>query len=474
MTEPVYTFSVELTTNSLTNLQSYCQRASYSRAIFDPFTPLAPDAALFELVNDVGSFSPLLNAGLSIGRRVQLSATYGGSSFNLYSGRIKSLATRPVLGERTTVIEALSDIDRMDKTDIDTGIFKNIVASSLYTEIMSRSSVTSFTADADIFDNVSFAWYNDRSTAAALNQLIQSGYYQFFANGAGTMTLKSRYFGTFGTSVDTIDQQAFDLNYSLSDDGVVNRAHSHAIPRIQASDVTTIAYLPAPVSIPASGHVGFFVSFLDPRDRSSVPVGSIVALVSSQDYYAAQNSDGTGTNFTSALSLNTAVFGASLVCSIFSANSAEVFLSRFQVRGYPILAGTELAVKIDDSSSQNAYGLRETNFDENLLTNYGYLRDLATSIVGDRKEPRDKFDVHMINEFPGLLSYEVGDTLSLVNSLTGVNSQWTIRGMQHEISLTRGLEHSVKFQLDRFSPRPWLVLDHPTYGKLDSGRQLAL
>ena len=474
MAEPVYTLALELAVGSLTQLTSLCTRASNARTIADAFTPLTPDEALFEMVNDVGSFSPLLNPGLLIGRQVKLTATHGGSSFNLYAGRVKSFATRPVMGERTTVIEALTDVDRMQKKRLDTGILTSINASSLFTEIMTRCAVSSFTAEA-LTDVVDYAWYRDRNAANALDQLVQSGYYQFFGDGAGTMQLKSRYFAAFSTSVDTLDAQALDMNYALTDRGVVNKASVRAVPRQQISTISTLAYLANPVLLPASGHVGFFASFLDPRDfQTSVPVGSIVALVSSTDYYAAQNSDGTGTNFTSALSLNTAVFGASLVTSIFNANSADVYLTRFQVRGYPILAGAELLVKIDDTSSQNAFGLREAAFDENLLTGYSYLRDLALSVVGDRKEPRDQFQVTLSNEFPNVLRYEVGDQLSVINSLTGVNSTWSVRRMQHEVTMTRGLEHVARYDLDRFAPRPWLVLDHPTYGKLDSGRQLAL
>ena len=474
MADPVYALGIELAVGSLTQLQSHCLRASYSRTIFDALTPLGPDEALFEMVNEVGSYSPLLNTGLLIGRQVQLTATHGGSSFNLYSGRVKRMFTSPVFGERSTVIEALSDVDRLQKKRLDTGMLVNINAASLFSEIMTRSAIGSYSADA-LFDAVDFAWYRDRNAANALDQLVQSGYYQFYGDGAGTMRLKSRYFAAFATSIDTIDAQAKGMNYAISDEGVINRSVVRAIPRKQSSDVSTLAYLANPVVLPASGHVGFFVSFLDPRDfATATAVGSIITLVASQDYYAAQNSDGTGTNFTSALSLNMAVFGASAVASIFNANSADVYLTRFQARGYPILAGTELMVKFDDGSSQNAYGLKESAFEENLLTNYEYMRDLATVIVGDRKEPRDAFQLTMVNEFPNVLRFEAGDALSVINSLTGVNSTWSIRRMNHDITLARGLEHTARFDLDRLSPRPWLILDHATYGKLDSGRQLAL
>ena len=474
MPNPVYALALELTVASLTQLTSYCVRAAYGRSIADAFNPLVADEALFELVNDVGSFSPLLNSGLLLGRQVQFTATHGGSSFNLYAGRVKRIATRPTLGERTTVIEALTDVDRIAKKHLDTGIFTAINAGSLFTEIATLTAIASYAADA-LSDTVDFAWYRDRNAANALDQLVQSGYYQLYGDGAGTLRLKSRYFAVFATSVDTLDVQARDMNYALTDDGVTNKAVIRAVPRAQSTVIATLSYLANPVVMAASGHIGFFVTFLDPRDFATpTAVGSIITLVASTDFYAAQNSDGTGTNFTSALSLNMAVFGASAVASIFNANSADVYLTRFQVRGYPVLAGAELAVKFDDTSSQNAYGLREAAFDENLITSYPYLRDLASTIVGDRKEPRDQFEVSLSNEFPNVLQYEVGDVLSVINSLTGVNSSWTVRRMQHEISMSRGLEHVANYTLDRFSPRPWLVLDHATYGKLDSGRQLAL
>ena len=131
-------------------------------------------------------------------------------------------------------------------------------------------------------------------------------------------------------------------------------------------------------------------------------------------------------------------------------------------------------MKSEDSSSQNAYGLRESSFEENLITDYNYLRDLAFSIVGDRKEPRDAFELTMANEFPQVLSYEVGDALTVVNAHTGANSLWSIRRMQHDVVLARGLEHTARYSLGRAAPRPWLVLDHAEFGVLDGTRQLAL
>lgn len=473
MANPVYTLGVELAVGSLTQLSSLCLRASFTRSIADLFTGLQGDRGLFELANDVGSLAPLLNVNLVPGRLVSFSATYAGSSFNLYKGRIKRFSNRPMVGEKTTLIESVTESDRLGRTILNTAIFTGYNAASLFTEIMTRCSVQSFTADS-LTDNVDFAWYQNKNAKNAIEDLVKSGVYQAFVDGSGTFNLKSRYLGNFSTVVDTLTA-GLDVNYSLDDSRIINSTKIGVVPRNQASSIQTVAYLANPVLLPASGGAGFFVTYFDPRNIGNPsPVGSIVSLVSSQDYYASANSDGTGTNFTSALSLSLTAFGASAIASIFNTNSADVWLTRFQVRGYPILKGADLHTGFDDSSSQNVYGLGALQMDDVLITNQNYIRDLALMIVGDRKNPRDFLEWTIKNEFPGCLWYSVGDNLSVVHSLAGVNSMWSVRSAQHEVSLAAGLDHSVKYNLERFSPRPWLVLDHPSYGLLDSGRQLAL
>lgn len=473
MTNPVYALSIELAVGSLTDVTSFCERASFSRSVGDIFTNFAPDPATFELSNDVGSFSPILQSGLIPGRRIKLEATYSGSSFALYSGRIKNLATRPVLGERTTVIEATTEVDRMNRTLLNTGIFTSINAGSLFTEIMSRTNVQSFVADA-LSDTVDFAWYQDRNAVNAVEQLVRSGYYQAFTDGAGTINLRGRYFGVLGTNVSTITD-AFDLNYSLSDDRVINRAKVSANPREQISTVSTIAYVAQPITIPASSAVGFFVSFLDPRDPgTTTPVGSIVTPVSSTDFYAAANIDGTGSNYTSTLSVSVTAFGESAVCSLFNGTGAIAYVTRFQIRGYPILKGAAYKPQFDDSSSQNVYGLMELSIDESLITDLTYLKDFTTMLVNERKNPRASVAMTRINEFPDVLEHEVGDVLSIINSVSGINSHWAIRSVDHQIDMGEGLSHRVSYDLEGYTERQWLVLDHPEFGKLDNNRQLGL
>jgi hypothetical protein len=473
MADPIYALAVELSVGSLTAITSAVQRASYTRAIGDMFNALSADNALFEVANEVGSFSPIKQTNLKPGRRVALTATCSGVTYDLYTGRIKNISTRPMLGERTTVIEAATEVDRMSRALINTGIFTDINAGSLFTEIMSRSSVQSFAADA-LTDIADFAWYRDANAAGALQKLVESGYYQTYVDGSGTVNLRGRYFGAFGTSASTITEMR-DLNYSLDDSRIINRAKMSALPRKQSTTVSTVAFIAQPITIPASSALGFFVSFIDPRNASSnTPVGSIVTPVSSTDYYAAANEDGSGSNLTSTLSLNLTAFGESAVCSLFNGGGTTAYLTRFQLRGYPILAGTDYKPQTDDSSSQAVYGINAMAADDVLFTDLTYLSGLTAAIVNERKEPRDQLTLVVENQFPAIFDNDVGDVLALQNSITGVNSSWTIRSVNHEISLVSGLEHTVTYTLEGYTERSWLVLNHATYGLLDGTRQLAL
>jgi hypothetical protein len=235
--------------------------------------------------------------------------------------------------------------------------------------------------------------------------------------------------------------------------------------------VATLAYLAQPVTIPASSGIGFFAQYLDPRDYSTpVIAGSLESMVASQDYYCIDNA---GNNMTSALSLTQGVFAGSAVTSIFNTNSQAILLTRFQLRGYPILDGAQLSFVTDDRSSQASYGLAEVSFDDNLITSPEFLRNLGAYIIGEKSTPHDRLQVVTINEFPAQLSYDLGQALSVVNSFSGVNSAWSIRSMRHEINLSRGIEHQVSYELERLQFRSYMVLDDATKGKLDSTNTLA-
>lgn len=455
-----YKLELEMTAGVFTDVTSRVARASYSRHITTLFDPLVPDNAMFELHDSVGAFAPGRGSGIQPGRQARLTATYN-NSYNLFYGRVTAVRNKPFIeGQQSTIIEAISDVDRLSSRTITTSLFQNIGASSLFTEIMSLSAVSSFRADA-LSETMEFAWYRDLNVVNALNQLVRSGNYYLYVDGAGTISLKRADwpFTPVGLYVLTdyvledyvssiaVISDAFDLQYSLSHDRVLNDVKINAQPRQLATSVATIAQLAAPVSIPASGAIGFWLTYQDPlRGNESTPVGSFATQVASTDFYAAANSDGTGTNFTSTLSINMKQFGETAVASIFNGTGSTAWLTRFQLQGYPVRQSGLLGYQTEDSSSQNVFGRRAFELD-NLIQDRSYIQSFATSIVTTRKNAQQDLTVALVNDYPQMLQREIGDLVAVINSTTGVNSSWVVFGMQHEIDLADGIRHQVTFNM---------------------------
>lgn len=475
MADPVFYVGLEIAAGSLTNVCSHVTRFSFERAIANISSPLRPEPATIELDND-GEYAPRVGApDLVPGRIVQITATYAGSSYPLFFGRLSRINVVPRKGLRQiTVLEAVSDADRLARTMLTTELFTQIKASSLFAEIMTRADVNSFATNTSrVTDTIPYASYRDLPALDAAQQLIESGYYQMFIDGAGTVQLKSRYFGADSAAL-AIRDEFFDMSYTLDPEMIVNDLKINTIPRNPVSAVNTVAILGGTVTIPGSGYGGFWLTFQDPGNGNEVaPVSSIVTPVGSTDYFVSTLSGGGGVDRTSTISLNMTMYGSTAVVSLFNGSPDTVYLSRFQLRGYP-LRGYPTGFSYSSNSSQLTYGVRGMEIANALIQNYTFLRDLCRAIVEDRGSPEEMTTATLVNDWPLILDAEVGDVLTLVNTATGVNSAWTIQNMQHEIDLSSGVRHEVKYGTNLFGRKPWLILDHATAGKLDNGRILAL
>lgn len=476
MADPVYTLGVEYTSGSFTNISSLVERASWDSSLVDMFNSPKPGRAMFELSNDGGSLTPKNNTNLKPGKAIKLDATYSGSTFPLFFGRIVEVSARSALGRRKTLVEAVDEWERLSRVNYNTGLLWAYPVTSLFTVLMSLSGVRSFSVDA-IPDVVDFAWYKDRDPLNALHQLAISGDYNMLADGAGTFALRGRYWSFFNTTVATYTEVADEARYFLHQDSVVNRMKMLSQTRRQISTTTTLAFLPSSPSltIPASSSIAFWLAYQDPEEPGAVtPVGSIVSPVQSTDYYATTDVGGGGTDQTSAVSLNLTNFAASAVASLFNGTGSAVYLHRFQIRGYPIRRDPEIAVQYDIASSQTEFGVKAFVVENPLVQNRSFMDSLCQVIATNRKDGLDRADYSLINEFPDVIRNSIGDSISVVNSFSGYVNQWRIREARHEIEMTAGLKHKTQYLLETTGSAPFLVLDHATFGQLDNGRVLGV
>jgi len=460
-----YYLETELAVGSYTDVTSYMVRGTWTRTTATLFDPPTPDTGLFELLDSVGNLAPYRGSALKPGRLLRMRATKDATWYPMFTGRITSVRNQPTVGaNQNVVLEVQNDLKRvLDKT-ITTSLFQNINIGSLYTEVMTLTNASSFRADA-LDENVEFAWFRGRDAASILGDLIRAGNFYSFVDGAGTLNLKRANwaFNQLGIYVDTgymdesyvnsievITAQFYDLAVNLNDSRIINDLKVNMTPKKVSTSIDTIAIIPSAISLPASSHTGFWLTYQDPeKGGAPTAVASFITQASSQDFYAAANSDGTGTNLTANLSLNMTRFGETAVCSIFNGGGTDAWLTRFQIRGYAVREESRIGFQVENNSSQNVYGRRALEFDT-LIQNRSYVQSLATSVVSQHKEAQPDLEVTWINEWPLIFARELGDQVSIVESVTGVNSVWAVFQMTHELDLVDGIRHQAQFQLRFF------------------------
>lgn len=457
-----YKFEVEMAAGVFTDVSSYLVRASFERSIGTMLDNIRADNAMFELDDVAGAFAPRRGAGIKPGRQVKLTASHVSSVYALFSGRATHVRNQPLVGDhQKSIIEAVSDMDRVARRTITTSLYQNINAGSLFTEIMTRCAVASFAADA-FGGTIGFAWYHERDAVNALEELVRSGDYYLYVDGSGTVNLKNPAWGFESINpyveADYVDanyvrqveefSEFFDLQYGLTADRVYNDVKINSRPRRIATDIATVAVLNAPALIPSSGALGFWLTYQDPvLGGAPTPVASFQTQVASTDYYAAVASDGSGANKTSTLSVQLTRFGETAVATVVNGTSGDVWLTRFNLHGYPVRDLGALGFQTEDSSSQAVYGRRSFTMDDCLIQDLSYISSLATDILSTRKEPQSDLVMTLVNEFPTVLLYNIGDSVSVVNSVTGVNSPWAIFGMNHTLDIADGVRHQVDYDL---------------------------
>lgn len=468
-----YEVGLELTSGSFTNIRDDVLQISIARSLASVFSELTPGEAAFEVYNQTGKYSPDNTSSPFTGLlkpniKARVIATQNSVQYPLFKGFVDEYALNPSLdGPRNVAIRCRDEVKQLRKRIVTTSLFVNYNTGSFFTEVISASAVSSFRIDS-LADEVQFGWFRQEGAAGAISEILRSGFYFSAVRGDGVLDIKNRYFDQSPVAVGSYTDM-FGLNYALNDDRLVNRARIEGVPR-ETLSVNTVAFIGAPIPIPASGFLNFLLEYLDPVNNEPSPAVAMVTPVSSSDYTANTASGGTGTDRTSTTSVSVKFFGQTAVNTVFNGSADDVFLTKYQLRGQPVSRRPRFTLESNDSSSQAVYGIQEFTLSSDLLSNTSFARDYADFLKLRNKEPAAALSLSLRNQFPDVLDIELGDAVHVQNSITGINSLYITQSLEHTIATQPGQIHELRLVLDRFRDQELLILDHVTFGVLDSRR----
>lgn len=471
MADPIYAVGIEFVSGSYTNITEDVFRMSISRKLANPFEKFRPGTANFILDNMAGVYSPdnlsSPYAGLMRPQlQVRVHASHSANSYAMFQGYIDEWSPNPDLSNpRTCNIMCRDQGKRLQNRNITTSMFINYNVGSVFVEVMSRASVNSFSIDA-ITDEQPYMWFRDRQLTGAIDELLTEGFFFAYADGAGTFNVKKRYFD-LEQSVVASFQEFKRLQYALNDDFVMNDVTVEGVPRKLDPDIRSIANIDNSILIQASASVTFWLEYLDPDNSEPSPAQGLVAPVNSTDYQMFVNSDGTGTEHTSTCSASVTFFGQTAKNVVFNGAGTDAWLTRYGIRGQIVHRRSRISSNLENASSQAVYGRQSFRLSSDILGNEGHNSNYTEFLVDRYHDPEPDVQVSVENIFPQILDIELARKVVLIDSVTGISSQYIVQGISHEISMDQGLVHTLSMEVYRFRDSEVLILDDLSYGKLN-------
>ena len=324
-------------------------------------------------------------------------------------------------------------------------------------------------------DQAELTWFRDVSADSALSDMISFNFSKGFVSRSGMVTILGRYYDQNPTSVHSYNE-FLQLDYSLTDDAVINDARFESNPREASPIVSCLSYITKPIPILPFSSVAFVMEYLDPITGRAVPAVNMIPPVPGFDYIAGTSNisseaplftTGDSTQFTS---VSVAFFGETSVSSVFNATGNTIYLNRYVLRGQHLPDAPKIQAITVSNSSQNVYGKRSFFLSSDLLGDQSYLQNYGTFLVDRQKDSIPSIRAVIRNQITSAsMSMEPGSIISISNANAAIGSLHFIKRLEHDIDFSLGRQHTISIDMERVVNYNIWTLGHPTLGVLDAG-----
>lgn len=404
--------------------------------------------------------------------RLNASGSVLADKYPIFTGVIDNWIADPKLrGPREVTITARDAGRTFEEKRITTTLLTDTTIGEVATVVASNAGLYHQSSIEAVNDYVPFAFF-DRDVPAgdAFSEIIEAGDYKVWIDGDNKLRFVDRYFDQYLTPQASYST-GYDLQYSVSKDRVINRAVITSEPRVLVTGPATVAFLAGPLTITGSGTISHFLDFSDPvTGEVGVPATNFQTLVADTDYVAKTNSDGTGINRTSTLSVSVSYLGTTAVATIFNGHGDTVYLTRLNLMGDYLRRGARISVEREDTASQASYGDLDFSVENDLIGSEEGAKGYAESLIMQNAAPIPDVTHAVRNVWPTMLGHELGESIHLVNSFLGIADPYAIMAVTHEVDMSRGLAHTVSMDVRRIDDLELLILDDPVKGELDVRR----
>ena len=384
--------------------------------------------------------------------------------YDLFYGFIEEIIPHPHLSEQDCVITAADGIDYLSRHDMATALYKDAHTGTIQSYILDDAL---WNMDMRLIDDGQDTvpyWYGHNVKARYAQEQIDDSEQGFsFIDGAGHYHFEDRHHrstATHQTSQATFDNTMSNITYSLNPKNVYNQIKVTVTPW-ELKSLTTLWTLQETPSIPAGEARSWWADAS--VSGQSVFVDAWTTLVATTDYTANSESGGGGTDMTSDIAVTLSKLAKTMKITLTNNGSVPAYITLLQARGTYYDDLTKVTLKAEDSTSQTAYQKRTYEIDGKYMTDADKAQDYVDYAIGKYKDPRAELGMSAMNQdtatLTSILSLEISDRITVVNTTLGVNDDYFIDYMEHDVSMG-GKLHTVNYRLSDTLAEDFWCLDY--------------
>ena len=384
--------------------------------------------------------------GLGIGCRVRVTDPTTAIVHTRFVGRIDAINPLPgVSGPRIVLVTAVDWMDEAARWTLTPAIGEQInrswdqVLTDILAQMPRQPTAVSFDAGAETYPYA-------LDTSSALNQpalaefekLASSEFGRIYQRANGTLRAEGRHYRMTAGPIGWLiaDADLIGVEVPSTRDEIINHIHVTTHPKVVDSAATTIVYRQANVLPIAAGASQLIIGqFRDPVTGDSIGATDVQAPVASTDYTGNTASNGSGTDVTTDLTITLSVGQNGVNVTVANAGAATAYLTLFQLRGKGIYDRSAVQHEATDATSIADHGEHDVDIDapyqgsdivgqgaaDYLLLRYKnpFVQARTVTVASKNTTIRSR-----------ILEAEISDMINVRESVTGINTDHFINGIE--------------------------------------------
>lgn len=466
-----FEFSTGVWTDRWTDVNAQSKlKASYGIKGFLPTQRVASSGKMkFKLDNGennsqskLGLYSPghaNAQSGFEIGTAVRLKITYGGIDYYKFYGTLREI--KPVTGKYGKRVTAVTAVDfiadmaehKLDLLAVSTNSTSNQVASAIIANMTRQPNSSDIEVGQSIFAYAADGLKDEKTTAlAGLQRTVMSEFGYAYTigdtSGGGKFRYEDRHERVTNTTVvaTLTEDELTELVPVRSDKNIFNKVEAKTFPRNVGVANEVLYSSPNPVSIGPGNTETIIARYRDPNQEAARISGTTMVTPVKDTDYKFGSSEGGGSNDMNDDLGVTVTFGANSAKIELTNNAATSgYLNLMQLRGLAIRMFDSATALSEDSTSQLAHGDRPLNMSLLYQDSVFEGQDFADITLSVWKDPRNLVKTagfwgnQDATRLVDALEVEPGSRVSLSESLSAINDEYFVNGVDLVISPTKVL-----------------------------------